>query len=220
MNLDLFNNLINNTKEDNVIQSFIKELGEFLENTKKAPVSIVQKIQDERKLTTEYRDKFNIERNKILNSYAKKTSDKGTMYYVYSKNSKKDDIYNLCICEEGKSHEINTVKENQLPKGAGVASVLREENGKYVLDKEATEEVLEQLTQIADQLLEEQTQQLNAYRIEGHSYEVVENLGDRVFLIDISANNCDCFEEIDFPEDLMEQATEGTIFKYIKGKYQ
>lgn len=31
MNLDLFNNLINNVKENNIVQSFIKELSNYLE---------------------------------------------------------------------------------------------------------------------------------------------------------------------------------------------
>ena len=31
MNLDLFNNLVNNVKENNIVQSFIKELSNYLE---------------------------------------------------------------------------------------------------------------------------------------------------------------------------------------------
>ena len=47
-----------------------------------------------------------------------------------------------------------------------------------------------------------------------------ECLGDTVCLTDITINDGECFEEIDFPIELMKQATEGSIFKYINGEYQ
>ena len=36
MNLDLFNKLTNNNKENNIVQNFIKELGEFLDKSSSA----------------------------------------------------------------------------------------------------------------------------------------------------------------------------------------
>lgn len=69
MKLDLFNSLINNAKENNIVQNFIKELGEYLEKIQSGrnQKSILQK--NEGKITTSYRDKMHIERNNILNEY-------------------------------------------------------------------------------------------------------------------------------------------------------
>ena len=169
------------------------------------------------KLTTIYRDKMNIEKMRILNDYSNQSIQNGTMYYIYSQGSEN---YNLYICEQGKSHEIISTSKDELPDGVTIGSVLREQNGVYILDKEATETISKQLIQILEQLLEEQNLELNKYRIEGHEYEFVECLGDTVCLTDITINDGECFEEIDFPIELMKQATEGSIFKYINGEYQ
>lgn len=173
-------------------------------------------MNNEEKLTTKYRDKLKIERINILNNYAKQTLDRGTMYYIYSKNSRKVDRYNLTICEEGKSREIISTSKAELPEGATIGSVLREQNGVYILENEATEIISKRLTQILEQLLQEQNLELNKYRIEGHKYEFVECLGDTVCLTDITINNGECFEEVEFP---IEQAEEGMIFKYVNGEY-
>ena len=169
------------------------------------------------KLTTIYRDKMNIEKMRILNDYANKTIQNGTMYYIYSKNSEN---YNLYICEEGKSHEIINSSQSELPDGATIGSILRKQNGVYILDNEATEIISKQLTQILEQLLQEQNLELNRHRIEGHEYEFVECLGDVVCLTDITINDGECFEEIDFPMELIKETGEGLIFKYVNGKYQ
>lgn len=202
MNLELFNNLINKVKENNIVEDFINEL------------SMLQKTQEETKLTVKYRDKMHIERANILNNYAKRTIDEGTMYYVYNKD-KEDNMYHLCICEESKSHDVIEVKKSELPEKAGVDSVLRYKNGKYILDKEATREVSKQISTMVEELLEEQTQYLEKNRVDGHSYEVLEKSGDTVWLIDItdSSKNVKSFEEVDFPKELMAEVEEGSVVK-------
>lgn len=216
MNLDLFNKLTNNNTENNIVQKFIKELGEFLE---KDSCETKQIVKNE-KLTTEYRDKINIERSKILNSYAKKTINEGTMYYIYSKNSRNDSSYNLSICEEGKSNKIIVAQEKELPKNAGIGSVLRLKNEKYILDQKATNEISNQVHEITNKLLKEQNQKLREQRIEGHIYEVIDKSSDRVWLIDNNKNDEKIFEETDFPKELLNKVNEGTVIKYINGKYQ
>ena len=214
MNLDLFNKLTNNNKENNIVQNFIKELGEFLD--KSSSVNKESILQNE-KITTEYRDKINIEKNKILNTYAKETIDEGTMYYIYSKNSKNDSSYNLCICEEGKSNKIISAHKKELPKNVEIGSVLRLKNEKYILDQKATNEISNQVQEITNKLLEEQSEKLEECRIEGHTYEVIDKSSDRVWLID--KNNEKSFEEIDFPKELLNKVNEGIVVKYINGKY-
>lgn len=229
MNLDIFNKLINNGRENNIIQGFIKELGKALDKTishnnlsdeDRNELSLLQRVQEKEKLTTSYRDKMHVKRNNILNNYAQETLDRGEMYFIYSKNSRKDDTYNLCLCEDGKSNQVIEVAEKDLPKGAGADSVLRIENGEYILDKQGTQDVLEEITEMVKELLEKQTSELKELRSEGHIYEVVEKTGDTVWLMDNTKNDGNCFEEINFNKEALEKAKGGVMYKYTDGEYQ
>lgn len=222
MNLDLFNNLINNTKENNIIKNFIKELGEYLENNlgnnERNEESLVQKILDGRTLTTRYRDQINIERQNIINNYSEEHSEQGEIYYIYNKKS--DNTYGIVSHKNGESNLDIWAKESQLPKGAGVDSVLRVKNGKFVLDENATEEIQGELTEMINRLLEEQANRLESQRVEGHIYSFVEKSGDTVELVDETNYTGECFEEIDFPRELANKATQGDMFQYVNGEYR
>ena len=225
MNLDFFNDLINNAKENTFIQSFIKELGEYLqnniannlENTSRNEISILDQIRVENNVTSEYRDKMLINRGNILQNYAKQTADDGTMYYVYDKS---DNNYLVSICEEKRSHEIIKLSENDLPQGAGVDSVLRLQKGKYTLDQEATEYVKEEMLETFNQLLKEQSNKMNKRRVEGHIYEFIESSGKSIWLIDNTINSNKGFEEFEFQPQVFDNAKEGDLFQYIDGSYQ
>lgn len=222
MNLDFFNNLINSTKENNVIQSFIKELGEFLEknigNSERNEESLVQKLLDGRTLTTRYRDKINVQRHKIITNYSRENAEQGEFYYVYGKGS--DNTYGVVMHKNEECGSDIWVKESQLPKEAGVDSVLRVKNGKFILDKDATEKLQTELTEMINKLLEEQSERSKDLRVEGHLYEFVEKSGDTVWLIDETDNKEGCFQEIEFPSELLDEATQGTIFQYVNGEYK
>lgn len=222
MNLDLFKDLIKSTKENDIVQSFIKELGDCLKNNlnnnEKNQIPLVQKIIDGRILTTRYRDEINIQRHDIINNYSKEHSEQGEFYYVYNKRS--NNTYGIVSHKNGEDGANIGIKESQLPEGAGVDSVLREKNGKYTLDEVATEELQEELTEMINRLLERQDNELKKQRVEGHLYEFVEKSGDTVWLIDKTKNDGNCFEEVDFPSDVLDKATEGRVFQYINGGYQ
>lgn len=218
MNLNLFNNLIDSTKENNIFQKFIKELSEFLKENERNQVPLVQKILGERILTTRYRDKINVERREIINNYSKEHWEEGEFYYVYNKRS--DNSYGLVNHKNGESGINIGVKESELPKGAGVDSVLKVKNGKWILDKDATEKIQAELTEMINRLLEEQANRMEMQRVEGYLYRFVEKTGDTVWLIDETNYTGECFEEINFPSELSESATEGTMFQYINGEYQ
>ena len=219
MNLDFINDLFKTTKENNVIQSFIKELGEFLgKNSQRSQVPLVQKILDGRTLTTKYRDEINVQRHNIINKYSKENAEKGEFYYVYNKRS--DNTYGIVMHKNGEAGINIGIKESQLPEGAGVDCVLRVKKGKYVLDREATEKVQGELTEMINKLLEEQDSKLEAQRIEGHIYEFVEKSGNTVWLIDETDSIKGCFQETNFPTELLDNATQGTMFQYVDGEYQ
>ena len=110
--------------------------------------------------------------------------------------------------------------EEELPSNAGVNCILREEDGKYNIDLEGTEYIRNEIKKMTEEVLKEQNQKLESYRQEGHLYLVREDLNDRIYLIDITANPGYAVEEVDFPESLKNEATEGTIFKYENGTYE
>lgn len=225
MNLDLFNNLINKAKENNFIQNFIKELGQYLQNntnsnlanTSRDEISLLNQFQEENNVTSEYRDKMFIHRSNLLQDYAKQTSNDGIMYYIYDKA---DGNYLVSICEKNRSHEIVELSEIDLPQGAGVDSILRFQNGKYMLDKESTEYIKEEMLETFNQLLEEQTIVMAERRVEGHIYEFVESSGNSIWLIDNTHNSNNCFEEFEFEPHVFADAKEGDLFKYVNGCYQ
>ena len=110
------------------------------------------------KIITKYRDKILIKMSYILNNFAKQTLEKGKMYYIYDKNSKMTDGYNLCICEEGKSHTVIEERKENLPTGARIGSVLRLAWNSYILDEEATKYIAQEIYNLKIKLLKKQDQ--------------------------------------------------------------
>ena len=224
MNLDFLNNLINGLKESDFVQNFIQELGEYLEKNNvnkiensKNEVSILEKIQKENNVTTEYRDKMYIERNNILENYANKTKSEGTMYYIYGKEGNN---FLASICDKEKSHEVIKISKDELSKEIGVDSILRIKDGKYILDEQATLDVSKEMEVKFKELLEEQSRKMNQYRVEGHIYEFIEKTGESIWLIDNTANSNKAFQEFEYKNEVFEKAKEGDLFKYINGEYQ
>ena len=70
------------------------------------------------------------------------------------------------------------------------------------------------------EILKKQKEFLNSKRIENHVYEMSENGKDRAWLFDITNNNDEEIEEIDFPRELLKDAKEGDLFVYKNGEYQ
>lgn len=225
MNLDLINNIVNDVKNNKLVQNFIKELQNYLENNsymniEKEYIPLVNPTHKGNKIIVKYRDKMLTQRGDILNNYAKQTLDKGQMYYIYSKNSKMTDGYNLCICEEGKSHTIIETSKDKLPNGSRIGSVLRKSGDSYILDEESTKEITEEIYNMKDELLKEQTKFLQSKRIEGHIYEMSENAGDRAWLFDITNGSKEGVEEIEFPKEFLKDSKEGDLFIYKDGQYE
>lgn len=221
MNLDLFNNLINSTKENKIVQNFIKELGEFMEknlgNDEGEKETLLEKVLDGRTLTSKYRDEINVQRCDIITNYSIQNSEKGEFYYVYSKGE--DNKYGLVMHKDEKSGADIWVNESELPEGVGVDCVLRQRNGKFVLDKESTYDIQKRLSNMMKGLINEQDFNLEKYRIEGHIYEVLGKTNNTVELIDLTANTGECFEEVDFPKEFFESEKYGKTFKYVDGEY-
>ncbi len=234
MNLDLANDLFNNLKENKFVQNFINELSNYLEKKLITNSDISEKdniwnnlLADNleignQKIISKYKDEMLLERANILQNYASKTKDKGEMYYIYDRCTNKENTYNICICETGKSHKVITSEINELPKGANLGSVLRKQGEKFILEKEDTEFIKNQINNMIKEKIKEQNQYLNSKRREGHIYEVEEKYSGRIWLYDLNnkEGRIEGIEEIEFPEDLYNTAKKGDKFIYQNGKYQ
>ena len=223
MELNIFNiNLNMDNKNRKEVTEFIRELSDYLEKDNERQVSILEQVQNREKVTVLYRDIMHIERNEILNNYAKENKDKGTIYYIYNKEQDTN-TYHIFICEEDKSNIVIELKEEELPKGVSVDTVLRQENGKYIVDTRATFVIRKRIEEMVNKLLKEQEKYLENNRLEGHTYEVGEIEEDRVWLYDVTKNDengIEAFEEIEFPLVLLNEVTEGTKVIYQNGNYK
>ena len=235
MNLDLINNLFNNLKENEFVQNFMKELSEHLENNIGNNSNTVSSVGewnnllsndltiDNQKVIAKYRDEMLTERNNILQKYAENTKKAGEMYYIYNISENKKNSYNLSNCTTEKSNEVITKQIEELPEGVRLGSVLREQNGSFILDVEATKIVGEEINQMIQEKLKQQDEYLDSKRIEGHVYEVGEKYSGRIWLYDLNNNpnsGVEGIEEIEFPKDLYQTAKEGDLFIYKNGEYQ
>lgn len=231
MNLDLINDLFNNLKENEFVQNFMKELSEHLENNSNTASSVGEWNNllsndltiDNQKVISIYRDEMLTERNNILQKYAENTKETGEMYYIYNISENEKNSYNLSNCTAKKSNEVITKQIEELPEGVRLGSVLREQNGSFILDVEATKTVGEEINQMIQEKLKQQDEYLDSKRIEGHVYEVGEKYSGRIWLYDLNNkpnSGMEGIEEIEFPKDLYQTAKEGDLFIYKNGEYQ
>ena len=226
MNLDLVNDLFNNLKENKFVQNFMKELSNYLEknlsNNNFGSNSWIDLSNDDltifdTKITTKFRDEMLVERNNILQNYAKNIND-ADIFYIYSINSNNKNSYNLYNC---RTNDIVTKSIDNLPNGSKLGSILSYKSGSFILDNEATEMLgYEIVSMIKDKIIE-QNEFLSNNRIEGHIYEVGEKSSGRVWLYDLNSVNggSDGIEEVEFPEELYDRIDENDRVVFRDGEY-
>ena len=230
MSLNLINELFNNVKENKLVKNFMDELSNYLENNVAQNSNLSNENYKYNNLNSEnltlyntkiiakIRDEMLIQRNNILQNYAKNTQDAEEMYYIYNTNQK--DTYNLCICNEENSHEVITKKIEELPEGTKLGSVLKKKDNNFVLDAEATKTINKEINTMIQEKIKEQKEFLDSKRMEGHIYEVGEKYLGRIWLYDLNnkvGGGIEGIEEIEFPKELYNIAEEGDLFIYKNG---
>ena len=141
----------------------------------------------------------NIKENEGINNFLKQLSN-----YLERNNSNN----NLEIIEELKSkYKISEISENKI---LNIQKELRKNNEGQLENK---------VREKAEQIIKEQNEKLEKYRKEGNLYIVEEDRNCRIYLKDLSLNSKYSFEEVNFPKELLNKATEGAIFKYENGTY-
>lgn len=228
LNLDLVNNLFNNLKENKFVQNFISELSNCLENnsnTLSNNYSFHNLLSDDltiynNKIISKYKNEMLIERNNILQNYAKNTKGQGDMFYIYNINENNSYILSNC---SSNSSEVITMEIEDLPKSSNLGSILRKQGDKFELDSETTQLANNEIDLMIKEKIDEQSEYLDSVRIDGHTYEVNEKYSGRIWLYDLDNNvssRLEGIEEVNFPINLYETAKEGDLFIYKNGEYQ
>lgn len=228
MKLDKTNSLMNNRKENSLIQDFIKELSNHLKKNNNIDYRFNNINADDltingAKIINKYKNKMIIERTEILQKHGEKMKEKGEMYYIYDRNSSDINSYNLCICKAGESHKVIIKSRNELPEGASLGSVLIKQDVKFVLDTEETKAIIKEINTMIKDKIKEQNVYLESKRIEGHTYKVGEKYSGRVWLYDLDNKIngvMEGIEEIRFPQEIYQDAKEGDLFIYKNGNYE
>lgn len=229
MDLDLVNGLIRDLKEKMLVQDFIKDLSKYIEkNLSVKEMPIVEQILNEKAVTRGNENAIRFKADEVITQYARENFGSETMYFV--KDNKKtywmhnsrhydDSAYPVLKIANGEMKEI-AVDKKDMPKEISVNDVFRLKDDKYIIDKISTNELQTAIKNMANEVIEKQNRNLSKHRKEGHLYMVTDELRESRFLLDITEGAETEFEEVDFPKDLLEKATQGTIFMYTNGTYE
>lgn len=190
--------------------------------------SIVCDFLENHNLTTANENSIIKNERKIVLEFANENFEDTTMYFVrdnkkvHWKNNKRDfdySKYSVLKVENGKIQEIGIDKKD-MPTNIGVNSIFSLQAGRYVVNSIATENLKENLINMAEEIESRQNINLEENRKEGHLYLVTEEIGDKRFLWDLTDKPQKEFEEISISKELLSQATEGVVLKYTNGKYE
>ena len=224
--MDFFRDLKENLDKNNTlskitdgIAEFIGELAEALqkEGITGKDVDIVTQIANTNKLSIASENEIYQERKNVLQEYANSTKDEGNLYFVFNKVKNENEYRIWTIDSNGVTQ--NEVRKNDLPNDISVNSAMRVNNGKFILDSEATKVVTNEIRNRANKIIEEQNKKIQEYKKEGHTYLVTEDINGRIFLWDSTEKPKFEIEDVNFPEELKDKAKEGNSFLYKDGTY-
>lgn len=213
-------------KDNDFVQNFISELSNYLEGSKERP--IIEDILSKNKLTDGNARSIRWNLEDVILKYAEKNFENSAMYFAkdnkktYWENNKEkydNSAWTVLKVENNKIEEIN-VGKNNIPKDVQVNDVFTIENGNYLVDKNATEELKQEIENMAQKIINKQNETLEKNRKDGHLYLVCEEVGNSRFLKDITEKSNKEFQEVNIPKDVLEKATEGKILKFTNGKYE
>lgn len=222
MNLDFLNDLANHIEKNEGVKSFLNELQNFLSNIKidnnginGVEPNLLDAIKSTRNVSLISENQISNKKDKILENYSREELEKGPIYFIADRIG---NDYRIEKYDNGTRENMRLAK-NDLPEEAKVNTIIRENEGKYIVDQEASSYILEQIEENANQILDEQDAKLQAYRQEGHLYTITEDMNGRIFLWDLTEKPETEIEEVDFPNELRASVSEGTTLLYENGRY-
>lgn len=192
MNLDLFNNLLNNVKENNIVQNFIKELSNYLEKSNK-------------ELSNQ---KSNNENNTSL-------KQEDCLYQVVDMDVDGAYLQNINNNRVSKETDISKDVLNKI----GNDSVLKFEDGNYIYEEELTKKFYDNLIDIKEleRIKNEFIERSNVLEIDPNTTYKIELRKDNYCLL--SYNN-EGKNTIEVPNKLIPfWAKNGDNLYYKNGKF-
>lgn len=192
------------------VKEFLKEISDYLEDD----ISIIEKLKKDNKVSLASSMEMKKKRNELLVEYSKNQEE---LYYVLSKSDNTNRYSILKITPKGQTSKM-LVNGGNLLKDVKVDSIMRLNNKKFIIDKKLTQNFKEKFTKEANKILSKQNKMLENYRQEGEFYYVVDGNPSRIFLTKF--NSSKVFEEVDFPNELRNEISEGFILKYENGTYK
>lgn len=213
------------------MQNFINELSKYLENNlgkQRNEMPIIEDILSKNNVTTGNENSIRWKFDEVILDYARQNFSNHTMYFVqdskriYWSNNQQhynNNVYSVLKVENNQIEEME-INKKDMPLNIGVNDVFTINNDKYVINDMATEELQEEIKNMAEEIIDKQNAKLDGYRKEGHLYVVSEELGNNRFLRDLTDAPKFEFEEVDIPKDLLDRATEGSMLKYTNGTYE
>lgn len=220
MNLDIFNNLTNDKGGNNFIQNFINELANYLatnlnQNKEVDSFLSMDEIEQKYNLTSQSSIELRNQRDEIIKDYLQNSTEE-SLYFVTYKNEAKNN-YTISQYNKGGENTSFGLSGEDLPKDVKKDVVLKKEDDKFVVDYQATETIMNKISDCAEKLAQEQNTKLNKSREENGLYQVVDISSNGVYLQNMSNNQV--FEEVDIPKELLNQIGNDYILRYKDGTY-
>lgn len=219
MLLDLdFEIKVGNNKT-NEIEKFTKELNDVLQKDK----ILVYQGYDSRNFTNENEEKIGDEREKLIEENINENNingaDENKLYEIRS-----DVAGGIGVLEYNKTYDNRTyltVKKTELPENVEEGMFFRKVDDSYILDKETTEKIYNEMINFQNDLIAEQKEVLNDMRQEGAIYKVTYLEDDcedwRTELTNQKTG--EVFQELEFPHDIYHQVGTNSLVKYQNGTY-
>lgn len=219
LKLDLGLKLANNILQNKEISNFIQELS----NTLKDNNVLVYKDYDSAKFTRENEEKIWDKKEELIREHISKNNingaDENKLYEISYESSKG---FNLIEYDEIYENRVSFIIDYvELPKNVKEGMFFRKVDEKYILDRETTEKIYNEMTSFQNELVKEQKEMLNDMRQDGAIYKVTYLEDDcedwRTELTNQKTGKV--FQELEFPHDVYHQVGVDSLVKYKNGKY-
>jgi len=236
LNLESFNNLINNVKESDFVKNFMKELNNFIENNCKSnegkQFSKYSKYWDCQKYMEDnvaanigisrwsadirYRDELTESVEKSLLKVAEK---EGALYrkQFMANGSTDNPTYSIDKFENGKIEHL-VLSGDKVPKGFENEDIIFQykADGSIKVRTDLKEEAVKLASKSAEYLKLKENEKTADYKKEGHIYKVLEDVG-YIFLKDLTKKRDFVLEDIDFIVDCYQGDGK---YQVIDGEYK
>jgi len=236
LDLEIFNNLINNVKESDFVQNFIKELSKFLENNNSNMINDTNKYSkywDYQNFMEDnvaanigisrwsadirYRDELS---DAIDESILKLSESEGTLYRKqFMANGPTDNpTYSIDKYENGEIEHL-ILPSDKVPRGFENEDIIFQykEDGTVKIRNDLKQKAIELATKNVEYLKEKENEITSDYKREGHIYKAIENDG-YIFLKDLTEKRDYVLEDIDFVVDCYKGEGKYQVFNGVYKK--